>query len=87
MKTVSCLPFPVNIIADLPGAAPAELSFGCGDSEEPDVLSLKNKPLSFAAGLIQSEKPLPLFVTSRGHQLTRKSGFGGTPSPFARNIK
>ena len=50
------------------------------------LLASKEDPVP--SGRVLSEKrPLPVFDTSRSHQLTWMSGFGGTPSPFARDIK
>jgi hypothetical protein len=50
------------------------------------LLASKEDPVP-SGRVLSEERPLPVFDTSRSHQLTWMSGFGGAPSPFARDIK
>src|SRR5579875_123433 len=76
MKMVNCLPLPVNIIGALPdnGSMSDPLRRVYGRPEESGPVLSRQRPL-------KQKRPLPVFTTSRSHQLTPVSGFGGTPSP------
>src|SRR5258708_28699525 len=89
MKMVSCLPLPVIVIADLPAETftqaqkPPECSSEClrdaGCSRQRRTCPFRQSPFR--------RKALTVFDISRSHQLAWMSGFGGTRSPFARDIK
>jgi hypothetical protein len=49
---------------------------------------IKSGIRTFRQSPFKKEKPLPVFNTSRGHQLTQAGAVGGgTPSPFTAYIK
>jgi hypothetical protein len=50
------------------------------------LLASKEDPVP-SARVLSEERPLPCSDISRSHQLAWMSGFGGTRSPFARDIK
>jgi hypothetical protein len=53
------------------------------------LLASKEDPVP-SGRVLSEERPLPVFDTSRSHQLTWMSGFGGTPSPLSglrRSVK